>query len=376
MTVPDGQRADAPTTATLPPAAETAKAVKFDKVTEMLNPAARKLLASRPTPPSKELPPTQPETKPTIKPEPAKPGDDAKPDEPTPDAGVIDFSELGQAVTPAEDGETPTEPTDIELADLDVVKKKIKEAHKENATLRKQRREDREAKDAAMAELTKLKEELATVQASKASASQSYLDRFTKTEEVDSAYADAMAALQGFAKDADADFVMLPGERRWELSTDESRAGAKSLALEIVSGYNAKMKQLGQRADADKLVTEKLPLLTKSVPDFESRYKKTLTLDWASEAPRISLNAALGELVVSGDYVLVPRKAAAQKPAPKTEAKPTLGELPKEQPPVREATEGPDLKDLKDKALKGGKEGQKALQEWIRLNPKAAPKKR
>lgn len=309
---------------------------------------------------------------------PAAPGSDAKPDA-APDAGIIDLASQGTPTAPGDDEEgAPTELSEADAGDLDKVKAKLAEAHKENAKQRKLKREAAEAAEALKTQLADLQKQLETAQQQPASAPAGgrYLDRFSKLEDVQRAHADARATLDQLVKTPDATEVTLPGGRKWSLVDADGQSfapQAAETALEIIDTYEARTKELQARGEAERLVAEKLPVLSKAVPDFEQRYQRTLKADWRSEAPKLSLNAALGELVTSGEYVLVPRgKAASQAKASGKDAAPAAPsakpDLPTMTPPVRSVEAGQeDLSHLREKALKGD---QKALAEWIKKSGK------
>lgn len=310
-------------------------------------------------------------------PTPATPGSDAKPDA-APDAGIIDLASQGTPTASGDDDEAhPTELSEADAGDLAKVKAKLEEAHKDNAKQRKLKREAAEAAEALKTQLADLQKQLETAQQSATSpAGGRYLDRFSKLEDVQRAHADARATLDQLVKTPDATEVTLPGGRKWSLVDADGQSfapQAAETALEIIDTYEARTKELQARSDAERLVAEKLPVLSKAVPDFEQRYQRTLKADWRSEAPKLSLNAALGELVTSGDYVLVPRgKAASQAKASGKDAAPAAPaakpDLPTMTPPVRSVEAGQeDLSHLREKALKGD---QKALAEWIKKSGK------
>lgn len=355
-----------------------------DRLMESLNPKARAILErkakveakpSTATPPAPAAPAAAAASA-TPKPEAgAKPGDEGQGDEP-PDAGVIDFTKLGEQPKADDDDAPPAELSDAELADVELVKKNYREAHKDNARLRKDRRAEREAKDKLADENKTLKQQLDEAQAARqVQGSRSYLDRFDKLEEVQSAREDALEALRQLQEDPQRESVTLPGSRTWKMldaKGDHIGAQVSETAFDILEGFEAKVKQLGERGDAEKMVAEKLPVLVKLVPDFEKRYKALLESDWRASGPKLSLNAALGELVTSGDYVLQPRAKSTTKPAPKPAPKPT-GELPATAPQAREtgAETGAgeaDVSALKKQALKSG--AQKDIDAWIKASGK------
>lgn len=382
---------EATTQSTVPPsnsaaAAESERTKTRDRVMESLNPKARAVLekkaqaakaaATAPTPaaPATVQQPAAAASAPTKPEGSATPGDDTK-GQPAPDAGVIDFSKLGETTKTDDEDAPPAELTDAELADLNTVKTKLTDAHKDNARLRKDRREAREAKEQLEARLKEIEKQLQEAQAATGQASNSgrYLDRFDKVEDVQRAREDALEALRQLQEDPARETVTLPGNRIWKMLDGKGNhigASAAETALEILDGYDDKVKQLNGRVNAEKTVASKLPLLSKMLPELEARYRELMVSDWQASAPELSLNAALGELVTSGKYIMQPVTRAAAKPAPKADPKPAA-ELPSTPPPAREVTTTGahvDVSEVKAKALKGDK---RALAEWIRLSGKS-----
>lgn len=394
-----GKAAGAPPSQATPPPPAADSAAKRETtrsdVEAHLSPAARKVLQDRlarkagktdtsATPTAADdkakaeseaalavVPPTAPE-KPAAT---AKPGDAEKPKDEEPESGVIDFSKLTTSAPAAGEDGAPAALTEAELADLGIVRKKLEEAHKDNAAQRKLKRELKEAKEKLEAENKSLSEELEQVraQAGTKSAGKSYLDKFSTVEDVEAAKADALETLRQLQEQPDRESITLPGNRSWKMLTAEGKsiaAGAAQTAFDILEGYDGKVKQLAERTAAETVVKDHLPKLAKALPDFEKSYKETLASDWTARAPEISLDAALGKLVRTGAYVMVPAgKQAAAKPAAaapkKDEPKP---ELPNTPPPVREAKAGEaDVSDLKKRAFAGDP---KALEQWIKQGGK------
>lgn len=303
----------------------------------------------------------------------AKPGDDGK-QTPKADAPeVIDFTQLGTA-KPEGDDTPPSELTGADALDLEKVKAKLSEAHKDSAAQRKLKREAAEKATKLEGELKATQAELEALKQAPKPAAQTgrYLDRFTKVEEVTLAHQDALETIKQLTEDPERESVTLSGNRVWKLVDGEGKsmaAQAADTALEILESYDTRVKQLTARGDAEKLVTEKLPLLTKAIPDFEKRYKTVLDSDWSAQGPSISLNAAVGELVTSGAYVLTKAGQPAAKPAAQPPAAEKAADLPSTTPPVRPVETGkPDTTDLRARALKGDK---KALREWIAIGGKS-----
>lgn len=318
---------------------------------------------------------------------PEKAGDDGKGSGDVPDAGVIDFSQPAEQATEAEGGaegeEVLAELTDAEAGDLPKVRAKLTEAHKDNARQRKLKQEALKSAETLKADVTRLNQELETARAEAAARSAQpaattaggtgYLAQFTKAEQVQAAKADALAVLKQVSANPDAESVVLPGNREWKLVNEKGEslaARAVEMAMEIVEGAEERVKQLEVRGAAERLVAERLPVLEKAVPDFKGRYEKLLKADWGSEGPKLSLHAAIGELVTSGEYTLVPKgkgKAAAKAVAPTTTptvVKAKVEELPSTMPAMRPVEAGkPDVSALKARALGGDKE---ALKQWIK----------
>lgn len=391
-----GKASAASGTATPPPAPVDSAPVRKttpDPLMASLPPAARKVLKERlanksasdtnATPPpaqvvvedeAKAKSAAAAETKPPKPAEAPKQGDDVKGNEP-PDAGVIDFTKLKpKAETDGEDA--PAALTEAELADLKTVQGKLTEAHKDNAAQRKLKRDALEAKEKLEKDLQALNEQLAAAR-SEASAKASgdrYLDRFNSPQEVEYAREDALATLRQLQENPEADVITLPGNRPWKMINSKGEhigASAAETAFEILEDYDGKIKQIGERTSAEKVVSETLPLLKSHIPELEKDYKALLTSDWRSKAPEIALDAALGRMVRLGQYTMVPagKQAEATKPAARQAAAPPP-ELPNTQPPVREAKPGEkDVSHLKARAFKGDP---KALEQWIKQSGKTS----
>lgn len=314
----------------------------------------------------------------TPPPEP-KPGDDSKPT-PKPDAAeVIDLTQLGKE-TPGGDDTPPSELTGADALDLEKVKAKLSEAHKDSAAQRKLKREAAEKATQLAGELKAAQAELEALKQTPPAPTGRYLDRFTKVEEVNLAHQDALEAIKQLTEDPEREDITLSGNRVWKLVDGEGKslaAQAADTALEILESYDTRVKQLTTRGEAEKLVTEKLPLLTKAIPDFEKRYKTVLDSDWSAQGPSISLNAAVGELVTSGAYVLTKAGKPDAKPAAQPPAAEKAADLPSTTPPVRPVESGkPDTSELRARAMdpKASPAARaKALKEWIAGGkPKAA----
>lgn len=377
----------APEASKAPVTAESDKTMKRDPLEQMLTPKAREALRklqppakpvqappaddkSKAAAPSAEITPP-PATSSTTPPAAAK-GDDMKSQD-TPDDGVIDFTKLSSEEGKSKTGEDDELPalTDAELADQTVVKSKLNEAHKTNANLRKQRREAREQAEGLKAQVDELTKQLEEASSNAAQPNSRFIDRYNKLEDLTSARADAMEILRQLNDDASLAVIQLPGNRPWNLLDAQGNhhgADAAKWAIDILDGYDSKVEHLNNRSTAEKLVADKMPLLKKHVPGIEDDYQKNLKADWSAKAPELSLHAALGALVTSGDYVLVPRaKAGATsiKPAAQ-QAAPPPAELPNT-PPAPAVTEkgaNPEAAALWEKAKKGD---QAALQKWLRL---------
>lgn len=380
-----------------PPAADPAKKREMtpSDLEARLNPEARKVLQERLarkagkqdttiTPPADDAaakaaaeaalvvpPPAIASDKPKDQP---KPGDDVKITDETQE-GVIDFTKLKPETPTGEDG-APAALTEAELADLSIVRKKLEEAHKDNAAQRKLKRELKEAKEKLEADNKALADELENVraQASTKPAGASVLDRYTSVKDVEAAKADAIEALRQLQEQPERDWINLPGRQPWRTTDAQGNSIAAKIAetaFAILEGFDGKVKQLSDRTAAEQVVTAHLPLLTKAVPEIEKSYKELLASDWTSRAPEISLDAALGKLVRTGQYVMMP----AGKPAAKTAAAPKTKDTPKPDlpstpPPVREAKAGEaDVSALKKRAFEGD---QKALAEWIKRGGKTS----
>ncbi len=365
--------------------AEPVKAMKRDPLMEAMPPQVRKVLEAKQTaknadrertsPAVTELPEkaapmaaARPEGKPE---EELKSSDEVKGGE-VPDAGIIDFMELETEALPGEEeGLKPL--TEAELADLNIVKTKLTDAHKDNAHLRKQRREATEAKEQLLKDNAELKKQLEEVQAARqVPQTGNYLDRYQSVEEVHAAKADAMEVLRQLQEEPERAVITLPGNRQWKMLGAEGEAlhgVVAQTALEILDGYDARVKQLGGRGESEKLVKEKLPAISKAIPDFEKRYQANLEADWHAEAPKLSLHAAIGELVTSGQYVLRVRQAPAAVKV-KT-VKPAAGdeELPSTTPPMRQVNGGEaEVAALRAKYLKT--RSPKDLSAWIQAGGK------
>lgn len=310
----------------------------------------------------------------TPPPEP-KPGDDSK-TTPKPDAAeVIDFTQLGKE-TPEGDDTPPSELTGADALDLEKVKAKLHDAHKDSAAQRKLKREAAEKANKLEGELKAAQAELEALKQTPPAPTGRYLDRFTKVEEVTLAHQDALETIKQLTEDPERENITLSGNRVFKLVGEDGKsfaAQAADTALEILESYDTRVKQLTTRGDAEKLVTEKLPLLTKAIPGFDQRYKTVLASDWGAQGPSISLNAAVGELVTSGAYVLTkagqPAKTAAQPPAAEKAA-----ELPSQMPPVRPVEAGkPDTSELRARAMDpkaSPAAREKAMREWIAASGK------
>lgn len=380
--VAPGQKAGVETPAAAAPAAkpaEPAKAKTRDPLMEQMPPSVRKVLekklaaqAGSATIPNAaaELPAQQPmaAAKPEEKPKPEA-GDEAKPKDETPEAGIIDFAELAKEATGG-DEEGPKPLTEAELADLNIVKTKLTDAHKDNAQLRRQRREEREAKEKLQQQVEALNGQLQEAQAARQAPTKGgYLGRFTTEAEVHAAKADALEALRQLQEDPERDTILLPGNRPWKMTDAQGQpvhAQVAKTAFDILDGYEARLQQLGGRSAAEKLVEEKLPVMKKAIPDFEKSYKENLEADWGTRAPELSLHAAIGALVTSGEYVLRPKQAPKPetKPAPKKEPA-AEAELPSATPGVRQVKDGAeDVTALKARYLKT--RSPKDLSAWIK----------
>lgn len=309
---------------------------------------------------------------------PAATGDEVKPAAAADEAVVIDFTKLGEPGEPDDEDSPPKPLSDDEAADLEKVKAKLTEAHKDNATQRRLKREAAEKAAKVEAELAKAQKELAELKATQpaASAPGGYLARFNTPEQVEAARQDALEAVRQLQADPERDSITLPGNRVWKLVGDDGtdhRASVTDLAFEILETSDARLKQIQARTAAEKAVADKLPLLSKTIPDFQGRYDAVLKSDWSTQSPSIALNAAVGELVTSGAFVLTKAgaKPATKPPAPPAEER-KGSELPSTTPPMRPVKPGePDVSDLRAKALKGDK---KALELWIKTGGrKAAP---
>lgn len=362
-----------PLMAALPPAAlkvlKERLANKTASDTETTPPPAKVIVEDEAKAKSAAAAETTPQPKPKEAP---KQGDEVKNDEP-PDAGVIDFTKLKPKADPdGEDG--PAALTEAELADLKTVQGKLTEAHKDNAAQRKLKREALEAKEKLEKDIQALNEQLeaARAEASAKASGDRYLDRFSSPQEVEYAREDALATLRQLQDNPEAEIITLPGDRKWKMINSKGEhigASAAETAFEILEDYDGKIKQLGERTSAEKVVSETLPLLKSHIPELEKDYKELMAADWRSKAPEISLDAALGRLVRLGQYTMVPAGKQASQPAPaakKAAAPPP--ELPNTQPPVREAKPGEkDVSHLKARAFKGDS---KALEQWIKQSGK------
>lgn len=378
-----------------PPAgAEAPKPKTRDPLTDALTSKQRKALESRlaskasaptttPPPEAAAMPPPAAADKPAAPPAPElpkeqpKPSDAEKPTDDPPEAGVIDFSKLAEAKPAGEDG-APAPLTEAELADLKIVQAKLQEAHKDNAAQRKLKRELKEAKEKLEADNKALTEQLEAARAQPAPAAQfgKYLDGAQNVEHASHLKADAVETLRQLQENPDADVILLPGNRQWKITDAEGRHLGAQIAqdcFDILDGYDGKVQQLRDRAAAETVVKDKLPLLSKALPDIEKSYQELLRSDWNARAPEISLDAALGKLVRTGEYVMVPAKkqdAWKHAPAEAVKKKEPPAELPHTPPPVREAKAGEqDLSHLKARAMKGD---QKALKEWIQKSGKTS----
>lgn len=371
-----------------PPAAEAPKPTTRADLEAHLSPEARKVLKDRLSRKPKTDPTTPPpandearakaeadaaaaaaKTAADKSKETPKPGEEAKHDEPS-DADVIDFTKLKAPEKPDGEDGAPVELTAAELADIEVIKAKLTEAHKDNAAQRKLKRELKEAKEKLEADNKALSDQLDTFRAQAQGAKfGKYLDKAASIEQAQQLKADAVETLRQLQEKPDTETILLPGNRTWKIVDAEGNhfgAHIAQDAIDIIDGYDGKIKQLSTRGAAEKVVNEHLPLLSKAVPEIEKSYKELLASDWSAAAPQISLDAALGKLVREGRYVMMPAgKQAAPKGAPAAKPKPAAPpELPNTPPPVREAKAGEqDISHFKERAMKGD---QNALREWIK----------
>lgn len=390
-----GAAGTAPAPITSTPAEPAQQAMKPDKLLASLPPQVRKIMEARAAksaeaqagaPAAAAAPPPQAGT-PAAAAEPAPaaaPAAASNPSEeananPAPDAdGVIDFAELGKgSAAPDDDDAPPANLTDAEMADPALLKKRVEDAHKDNAKLRKQRREARE-------ELTRLQEENKTLKEAQQAqqdqpappSSGRYLDQFNTADEVTAAQNDAMATLRQLQENPDRETITLPGNREWKLVDGQGKsiaALAAQTAFEILEDSERRLTQINARSNSETFVSEKLPLLSKLDSSIQGHYDKALKSDWHAEAPALSLKAAIGELVTSGEYVLTRR---AKAPPAKKEATPAaaaaaaaapVNELPHSPPPAQDATGNAQVAEIRKRALKGDKQ---AMKEWIRLGGK------
>lgn len=349
------------------------------KVLKQRDEAKRK--AAPPAPPDKPAAPAdaaKPEagTPPPKKDETPKPGDEAKPKDPVDDSVVLDFAKLGKD-EPKPEGEDAHNIvlTDEEAANADKAKAKFADLNKDNATQRRLKREATAQVTTLQAELAKVQKELdaARTQQPQVVNAGRYLSQFTKPEQVKAAHADALEVVRQLQEDSERESITLSGNRVWKMGKEDGttiHAQVAALAFEILEDYEDRLKQLDSRSAAEKAVSEKLPHLTKIIPDFQKRYDTVLNSDWAAQGPSISMNAAIGELVTSGTYVLMKAgtKPAATPPASPAPQERKPDDLPSTTPPVRPVEAGkPDVSDLRAKAMSGDKE---ALKKWIKTGGK------
>lgn len=330
--------------------------------------------------PATEEAPAETPAKPKAKAKAAAPAPEAKVVTPEPDADevVVEFSDTDEPEPPASDtpaGEEPETPalSDDELQGLDEkARKKLTDAHKEAAKVRKRAQEaERKAQ-----ELTARLEEL------EASATQrgndipaelngnNSLSHVTDDKMLAAYEKDArnvLAILQGIAngQELDTQYRSLVDGKTYEL--DHTYAAWAAGTILDVEGRRKQLTVLRKAQDTAGKIESRL----KDTPGFNDALKSISGAALVTEWPQRRVQAAIGQLVTSGQYRLikiskgnaagatspasvtapVPKKAQTSSSTPQRELR---GTMPSGSPAGEEGVSSSRLSQLQQQAMKTG----------------------